>query len=906
MSVKDGPLSDDMHNEEFELYQVPAILLITVVSALGLPAITDSQTCNPVVKIQYNDNKFFTSQKTKTLKPIWNQTFSCIYKKENTGKLLLTVYDSNPFGRNTVIGDVEIILHDYYREARWFQINQRKSWSLLDIGRRIVTEDKYGSLGQLFLAVNVLNVNQEPVYVSYSPDARSELVDPSLVDVTCFPEVDLKDGETYNSRRDVADEDPECPNFDVENIDFNNGIARNIDVDFLSVQQESIGAQRKGFEKALLHETDAIEALDQLQIIVNSNLVEIECSEGVDNFQDNLQPEDDFGQYCRAWNYLQNRRQSAYMIPSSDLEGNDEIERGGGPLKSSEIKLSANENERAWELVRLRSEATSSSSASTSTSVKVVVRIRPSENAQENKSSVLRTAHGTDIICENKRSQIAHHYAFDYCFNSDAEDEYKDNSQSRIFEVLGVEILHHAWEGFNTCLFAYGQTGSGKSYSMLGTASDPGLIPRISSCLFYFIENHSNGNNITVDVSFLEIYNERIRDLLDSSRSDLKLREHPKTGVFVENLSKFRVSCLAEIDLCFSIGIKERVTASTLMNSQSSRSHAVFTLILNCESTDSGYTGISKHSKISLVDLAGSERSGSTGVTDIKLREGSNINKSLTTLGRCISALSQISSVSMSKRASSSPLPKFRVPYRDSVLTMLLKDCLSGNSKTVMLATVSPAFRNYSETLSTLRYAANASKIKTSPVITEDPTAKLIADLRAEINRLGEELSVVRSAANLSPVPPSKLLDETELGILNIDSKLPALEKNRLRSFIYPDCIDMKEEDVVVLSTTIFLDCRYKFRLPRGKEIIFGRHDGKFDGDLEADVLLQGPDVSPLHAKIIHDFDGRLSIMSLDALSLINVNGENVSRDLCHEQPLKIGDIVSLGMYFSFVLCVSN
>lgn len=535
---------DDVHGVEYELFQVPAILLVTVVSAIGdrmysreylqsymfinhrflllidLPPLVDSCTCNPMVKIQYHENKFFTSQKTKTTKPIWNETFTCIYKKELFGKLTFTVYDSNPFGRNTVIGDIEISLDGNFRKAEWFKIAERRAWSMLDIGRQIVTERKYGSLGQLFLAINILNMNQEPVYVNPSPNAPVDVLDPNLVDVTCFPEVALSDGETYNSRRDsiidkhIGDEEGE---YDENTV------------------QECSQLPMFAEDGLMVQETDVVDTLNQLYVIINTTLIELEYVNTNDEYQsypcvaDDGCPPSERNVDFHSWlaDRRPSRRQSAFLLPMSALSQKDVVDEA-----SSDIKLPENDNERYWVLLCGKMENNRGDiNALSSSSVKVAVRIRPTESAFEKTTSIIRTSLGTDIICENKRTQIAHQYAFDYCFNSEAEDGYNDNSQSRIFELLGIDILYHSWEGFNTCLFAYGQTGSGKSYSMLGTQSDPGVIPRICSSLFYFIENHAVDRKITVDVSFLEIYNERIYDLLDNSRSDLKLREHPKSGI---------------------------------------------------------------------------------------------------------------------------------------------------------------------------------------------------------------------------------------------------------------------------------------------------------------------------------------------------------------------------------------
>jgi kinesin family protein 1 len=258
-------------------------------------------------------------------------------------------------------------------------------------------------------------------------------------------------------------------------------------------------------------------------------------------------------------------------------------------------------------------------------------------------------------------------------------------------------MLHHSFEGYNVCIFAYGQTGSGKSYTMMGKpeGGEKGIIPRTCEEMFDKIVSNSDPSlSFSVEVSYMEIYCEKVRDLLNpKSSGNLRVREHSKLGPYVENLAKLAVTSFANINDLMDEGNKARTVAATNMNETSSRSHAVFTIILTQKKHDS-MTGLNteKVSKISLVDLAGSERAKDTGAEGKRLQEGANINKSLTTLGKVIHALAA------SKKKGD------YVPYRDSVLTWLLKENLGGNSKTAMIAAISPAHINYEETLSTLRY----------------------------------------------------------------------------------------------------------------------------------------------------------------------------------------------------------
>uniref|UniRef100_A0A8C3M6T8 Uncharacterized protein n=1 Tax=Geospiza parvula TaxID=87175 RepID=A0A8C3M6T8_GEOPR len=324
------------------------------------------------------------------------------------------------------------------------------------------------------------------------------------------------------------------------------------------------------------------------------------------------------------------------------------------------------------------------------------------------------------------------------------------------------------------CIFAYGQTGdmsccsdtsfsspffllgSGKSFSMMGNAEQLGLIPRLCCALFQRISVEENeSHTFKVEVSYMEIYNEKVRDLLDpkGSRQSLKVREHKVLGPYVDGLSQLAVTNFEDIESLMSEGNKSRTVAATNMNEESSRSHAVFNIIVTQTLYDlqSGNSG-EKVSKVSLVDLAGSERVSKTGAAGERLKEGSNINKSLSTLGLVISSLAD--------QAAGKGKNKF-VPYRDSVLTWLLKDNLGGNSQTAMIATISPAADNYEETLSTLRYADRAKRIVNHAVVNEDPNARVIRELREEVEKLKEQLS--QAEAMKAPELKEKLEESEKL-----------------------------------------------------------------------------------------------------------------------------------------------
>uniref|UniRef100_A0A8C3AG20 Kinesin family member 13B n=1 Tax=Cyclopterus lumpus TaxID=8103 RepID=A0A8C3AG20_CYCLU len=351
----------------------------------------------------------------------------------------------------------------------------------------------------------------------------------------------------------------------------------------------------------------------------------------------------------------------------------------------------------------------------------------------------------TKCIVEMENNQTILHpggvFAYDYCFWSmDENDKERFAGQEVVFQCLGESLLHNAFQGYNACIFAYGQTGSGKSYTMMGSGDQPGLIPRLCSALFERTQKEQREEEcFTVEVSYMEIYNEKVRDLLDpkGGKQTLRVREHKVLGPYVDGLSRLAVASYKDIESLMSEGNKSRTVAATNMNEESSRSHGVFNIILTHTLKDlqSGTSG-EKVSRLSLVDLAGSERAAKTGAAGERLKEGSNINKSLTTLGLVISALAE--------QGTAKNKNKF-VPYRDSVLTWLLKDCLGGNSRTAMVATVSPSADNYEETLSTLRYADRAKSIVNHAVVNEDPNARIIRELREEVEKLRVQLTQAES-----------------------------------------------------------------------------------------------------------------------------------------------------------------
>ncbi|XP_066140161.1 kinesin-like protein unc-104 isoform X2 [Euwallacea fornicatus] len=378
-------------------------------------------------------------------------------------------------------------------------------------------------------------------------------------------------------------------------------------------------------------------------------------------------------------------------------------------------------------------------------SVKVAVRVRPFNNREITRECkcIIKMGGNTTTIANPKaepnNKEAIKSFNFDYSYWSHDHTDPEFSSQLLVYKDIGEEMLQHSFDGYNVCIFAYGQTGAGKSYTMMGKQEDgqEGIIPQICKELFRKIrDTNENDIKFSVEVSYMEIYCERVRDLLNpKNKGNLKVREHPLLGPYVEDLSKLAVTSYEDIHELIDEGNKARTVAATNMNETSSRSHAVFTIFFTQQRYDeTTQLTTEKVSKISLVDLAGSERADSTGAKGTRLKEGANINKSLTTLGKVISALAEIASKNKkSKKADF-------IPYRDSVLTWLLRENLGGNSKTAMIAAISPADINYDETLSTLRYADRAKQIVCKAVVNEDANAKLIRELKEEIQKLRELL----------------------------------------------------------------------------------------------------------------------------------------------------------------------
>lgn len=379
-----------------------------------------------------------------------------------------------------------------------------------------------------------------------------------------------------------------------------------------------------------------------------------------------------------------------------------------------------------------KSESKSSKQDATE-SVKVTVRVRPFNSREKkldaNAESIITIDSLNSCTLKEPGTDRITQFAFDYCFG-------EDSTQEEVYEKVGKSIVDEALQGYNVCLFAYGQTGSGKSFTMIGGKDENlGIIPRISKDLFTRMEEIQSSDptvSFELNTSMIEIYNEQIRDLrvINKQKKEyqpLQLRQHPVMGVYIQDVKWVLVQNYEELNAEFEMANKSKTVHNTMMNSKSSRAHTVFELRLTQQKTYNvkGKDFTEKRiSKINLVDLAGSERSKKTEVETggQRFKEGVNINLSLTTLGRVIKSLSE----------GENP------PYRESVLTLLLKSSLGGNSKTYMISALSPHPNNYSETKSTLEYSKRAKKIQNKAKVNED--ASILKELKVEIDTLKQQL----------------------------------------------------------------------------------------------------------------------------------------------------------------------
>ncbi|KAM4014586.1 stAR-related lipid transfer protein 9 [Anomaloglossus baeobatrachus] len=525
--------------------------------------------------------------------------------------------------------------------------------------------------------------------------------------------------------------------------------------------------------------------------------------------------------------------------------------------------------------------------------------------------------------CGDTRDRLLE-FGFDYCYWSVDPEDPKYASQEVVFQDLGTTILSEAIKGYNVCLFAYGQTGSGKTYTMMGTPASIGLTPRICEGLFSYNDGSPGSpSSSRIEVSFLEIYNERVRDLLHQSEQKkpytLRVREHPEKGPYVQGLSQHVVTDYEQVVALLEQGMENRITAATHVHDASSRSHAIFTIQYTQAMLEDNLPS-EIASKIHLVDLAGSERASPNYCKD-RLTEGSNINRSLVTLGIVISALAQNSQMTSSSQSINSILSEGDsgipgspsgsgatgsrrqpfVPYRDSILTWLLKDSLGGNSKTIMIATVSPASSSYNETISTLRYASNAKNIINKPRVNEDANVKLIRDLREEINRLKAMLRNFEMRTISPAFSEERDGNLTEL-VLQNELKIEQLTKDWTDKWTdkavlmeqYNVDISEGKSRVTIDSGLPHLIAMDDDILSTGVVIYYLREGTTNIGSGDHDIVLQGEHIHQEHCAI-QNKSGVVELRPSPG-ALCTVNGQEVE-DVCR---LSQGAIIVLGKSHRF------
>ncbi|MBA0609420.1 hypothetical protein Godav_021470 [Gossypium davidsonii] len=443
------------------------------------------------------------------------------------------------------------------------------------------------------------------------------------------------------------------------------------------------------------------------------------------------------------------------------MESAQQQRRGGGGLVSLSPSQTPRSNDKSVRDLR-SADSNSSSKQDKGVNVQVILRCRPlsEDETRIHTPVVISCNESRREVCAVQNianKQIDRTFLFDKVFGPSSQ-------QKELFDLAVSPIVNEVLEGYNCTIFAYGQTGTGKTYTMEGGArkkngefpSDAGVIPRSVKQIFDILE--AQNAEYSMKVTFLELYNEEITDLLapeetmkfvdDKSKKPIALMEDGKGGVFVRGLEEEIVTTANEIYKILEKGSAKRRTAETLLNKQSSRSHSIFSITIHIkECTPEGEEMI-KCGKLNLVDLAGSENISRSGAREGRAREAGEINKSLLTLGRVINALVEHSG---------------HVPYRDSKLTRLLRDSLGGKTKTCIIATISPSIHCLEETLSTLDYAHRAKNIKNKPEINQKMMkSALIKDLYSEIDRLKQEVYSAREKNGIYIPRDRFLLEEAE------------------------------------------------------------------------------------------------------------------------------------------------
>jgi len=472
----------------------------------------------------------------------------------------------------------------------------------------------------------------------------------------------------------------------------------------------------------------------------------------------------------------------------------------------------------------------------------VAVRCRPFNRRELDQQESKIVTIGSDGYCGLQpadESDRMREFSFDFTYDD-------GTLQRTVYENLGQPMLDKAFDGWNGTIFAYGQTGSGKSFSMTGSKENPGIIPQLNDEMFQRIVTSQAENpakKFLVTCSFMEIYNEVLYDLLDPSigkgasksrkDSNIEIKEHPALGVYVQGLQEIAVDSHVKIEQLMTQGNDMRAVAATNMNATSSRSHSIFIIKITQKEAIAGQQK-EVRATINLVDLAGSERVSKTGATGDKLKEGANINKSLSALGNVINALAE-----QSKKNK-----KVFIPYRNSKLTRVLQESLGGNSVTVMLAAISPAAYNFEETLNTLQYADRAKAIQLKARKNEQMTE--VGKLKAEIEALKAQLASSGGGGSggggdLSEAAKAQM--QSQIEDYNLMLKQSFEEKERLAQ-----AMEKERRELLEKQDATRAELQRKYEAERRAML-------EADSDHWVRMLLQSSKHNPSHTEFVHSME---------------------------------------------------
>ena len=427
---------------------------------------------------------------------------------------------------------------------------------------------------------------------------------------------------------------------------------------------------------------------------------------------------------------------------------------------------------------------------------------------------------------------------FDYAFSPSI-------NQEQIFNSTTKFLIENVINGFNATVFAYGVTGAGKTYTMLGNDENPGIMVWTLRELYKKIKEYKNREYL-IKLWYVEIYNENIRDLLNNKSENLELREDPDEGIIINNVTEIMTNSINEILKLLKKGNKNRTTEETDVNKTSSRSHAILQIKVSFKEKNNDGNNEVRYGKLNLIDLAGSERAGTTKNRGLRLIEGANINKSLLTLGNCINALYE-------KNLKHNSI---YIPYRDSKLTRLLKDSLGGNSRTVMIANVSPFIYNFDDTYNTLKYAERAKCIKTKVKMNiadinnkSNDFLKLIKNMKIKLNEIGNKDSIVNKNINIDINNDNNNNNRNNKRLNSLNIKNSSANKIKRNTYDFQETFSNK--DMINIKTKNKIKDMENIRRNTNKKL----KESKTDNDIN-----KGKDIED----IMHEKDKKISLIIED------------------------------------------